>query len=73
MRDAAIAYAKEIAENAPLALISLRKQIRGGIADEVQKATDIEGFEQWHLQRTSDHKEGVKAVAERRPGNFTGS
>ena len=73
VRDAAIAYAREIAENAPLALISLRKQMRGHLADAVQAATDIEGFEQFHLQRTNDHKEGVKAVAERRPGNFTGT
>lgn len=73
VRDAAIAYAKEIAENAPLALISLRDQMRGELADAVQKATDREGFEQFHLQQTSDHKEGVKAVAERRVGNFTGS
>ena len=73
VREAAIAYAKEIAENAPLALISLRKQMRGDLADAVKAATDIEGFEQFHLQQTSDHKEGVKAVAERRPGNFTGS
>jgi len=70
MRAAAIDYAREIAENAPLALMSLRKQIRGDIADKVKAATDIEGFEQFHLQRTEDHKEGVKAVAERRPGNF---
>ncbi len=73
VREAAIAYAKEIAENAPLALISLREQMRGDLADAVQKATDREGFEQFHLQRTNDHKEGVKAVAERRPGDFTGT
>lgn len=73
VRDAAVAYAKEIAENAPLALISLRKQMRGDLAAAVQKATDVEGFEQFHLQLTNDHKEGVKSVAERRPGNFTGT
>ena len=73
VRDAAIAYAKEIAENAPLALISLRQQMRDGLADAVQKATDREGYEQFHLQRTNDHKEGVKAVSERRVGNFTGT
>ena len=73
VREAAIAYAREIAENAPLALISLRKQMRGDLADAVKAATDIEGFEQYHLQRTNDHKEGVKAVAERRAGNFTGT
>ncbi|MEM7218424.1 MAG: enoyl-CoA hydratase/isomerase family protein [Pseudomonadota bacterium] len=73
VRSAAIAYAREIAENAPLALISLREQMRGDLAAAVKTATDREGFEQFHLQRTSDHKEGVKAVAERRPGNFTGT
>lgn len=73
VRDAAIAYAKEISENAPLALVSLRKQMRGDLAAAVKAATDVEGFEQFHLQRTNDHKEGVKSVAERRPGNFTGT
>ncbi len=73
VREAAIAYAREIAENAPLALISLRAQMRDGLADAVQKATDREGFEQFNLQLTKDHKEGVKAVAERRVGNFTGT
>ena len=73
VRDAAIAYAREIAENAPLALMSVRKSLRGDLADAVKKATDHEGYEQFVLQQTSDHKEGVKAVAERRPGNFTGT
>ena len=54
-------------------IISLRDQMRGDLADAVKKATDREGFEQFHLQRTQDHKEGLKAVAERRIGNFTGS
>lgn len=73
VRDAAITYAREMAENAPLALISVRNSLRGDLADAVQKATDHEGVEQHYLQRTSDHKEGVKAVAERRPGHFTGA
>ena len=73
LRDAAVKYAKEIAVNAPLALMSVRKSMRGDLADAVKKATDHEGFEQYHLQQTNDHKEGVKAVAERRAGNFTGS
>ena len=32
--------------------------------------TDHEFVEQHRLQQTEDHKEGVRAVAERRPGNF---
>ena len=73
VRDAAVSYAREIAENAPLALISVRMQMRGDLADAVHRATDVEGYEQFVLQQTNDHKEGVKAVSERRPGNFIGS
>ena len=73
VRDAAIELAREIAENAPLALISLREQMRPGLADAVNAVTTIESREQKWLQQTNDHKEGVKAVAEKRPGNFTGT
>ena len=73
VRDSAVAYAREIAANAPLALMSVRNSMRGDLADAVQAATDHEGREQFRLQQTKDHKEGVKAVAERRIGNFTGS
>lgn len=72
VREEAIKYAQEIAENAPLALLSVRQSMRGDLADIVQAATDHEGVEQFHLQQTADYREGVKAVAERRPGNFQG-
>lgn len=72
VRSAAVAYAQEIAVNAPLALLSLRQQMRENLADVVQAATDREGVEQFHLQQTEDFKEGVKSVAERRAGNFQG-
>ena len=73
VRNAAIELASEMAVNAPLALVSLREQMRPGLADAVKATTDIEGREQYWLQRTADHKEGVKSVSERRNGNFTGS
>lgn len=72
VREAAIELAREIAENAPLAVVSVREQLRPGLADAVKATTDIEGREQFILQQTEDHKEGVKAVSERRPGNFKG-
>ncbi|MEC7369893.1 MAG: enoyl-CoA hydratase/isomerase family protein [Pseudomonadota bacterium] len=72
VRDKAIELAAEIAINAPLAVTEVREQLRPGLADAVQAATNIEGTAQFHLQRTADHKEGVKAVSERRPGNFKG-
>jgi enoyl-CoA hydratase/carnithine racemase len=71
IRDDAITLAREIAENAPLALVSVREQLRPGLADAVKATTDIESREQYWLQRTHDHKEGIKAVSERRAGNFT--
>jgi len=72
VRDSAIELAREIAENAPLAVVSVREQVRPGLADAVKATTDIEGREQFKLQQTEDHREGVKAVSERRPGNFKG-
>ena len=73
VRNAAVELATEIAENAPLALVSVREQLRPGLADAVEAVTTIESREQGWLQKTSDHKEGVKAVSERRVGNFTAS
>ena len=73
LRSEAIQLAAEIAENAPLAVVSVREQVRGQLADAVKATTDIEGRAQFFLQQTNDHKEGIKAVSERRPGQFTGS
>ncbi|MCH9820994.1 MAG: enoyl-CoA hydratase/isomerase family protein, partial [Gammaproteobacteria bacterium] len=73
IRSEAIQLAAEIAENAPLAVVSVREQVRGQLADAVKATTDIEGRAQFFLQQTTDHKEGIKAVSERRPGQFTGS
>lgn len=72
IREEAINLAEEIATSAPLALLSLREQMRPGLADAIKSTTDIEGKAQFYLQQTEDHKEGIKSVAERRPGNFVG-
>ena len=72
VRAAAIELAKEIAENAPLAVQSTRATMRAGLATAVKAATDHEFQEQAWLQKTEDHKEGIRAVADRRPGRFVG-
>lgn len=72
VREEALKLAGEIAENAPLAVMSVRATLRQGIAEAVKAQTDHEFVEQFRLQQTEDHKEGVRAVAERRPGNFQG-
>ena len=70
LRDTARELANEIAACAPLAVQSTRTTIRRGLPDAVRAQTDHEFAEQSWLIRTEDHKEGVRAVAERRPGNF---
>jgi enoyl-CoA hydratase/carnithine racemase len=72
LRETAMKLAAEIAENAPLAINSTRATMRRGLAEAVQAQTDLEFIEQDWLMRTEDHKEGIKAVAERRPGRFVG-
>ena len=72
VRTAALALAAEIASNAPLALLSVRATMRQGLADKIAAATDHELSEQQWLRGTEDAEEGIRAVAERRAGNFNG-
>lgn len=72
VREDALALAAEIAEGAPLALVSTRATLREGLAEAVARQTRHERAEQTWLFATDDHREGVRAVAERRAGNFTG-
>ena len=72
LRPAALRLAREIAENAPLAIVSTRKTLRGDLAAAVRAQTDKEALEQGWLRDTEDYREGVKSVSERRVGNFVG-
>jgi len=73
VRDEAIALASEIAEAAPLAVESTRETLRQGLADAVERQVQREFAEQLRLAQTQDHAEGIKAVTERRNGQFTRS
>ena len=73
VRSAALALAAEIAENAPLGLISTRATLRAGLADRVRQATERELAEQTRLRKTEDFNEGVRAMAERRLPSFSGN
>ncbi len=73
LRDEAHHLADEIAENAPLAVQSTRATLRAGLAAAVKAQTDHEFAEQTRLMQTQDFAEGIRAVAERRAGNFQGT
>ncbi|WP_309644242.1 enoyl-CoA hydratase/isomerase family protein [Phenylobacterium sp.] len=70
--SAAQHLADEIAGNAPLAVIATRKTLRSDLAAAVRARTNHEHAEQTILRATDDFAEGVRAVQERRPGNFQG-
>jgi enoyl-CoA hydratase/carnithine racemase len=72
VRASAIDLAGEIAVNAPLAVEAVNRTLRAGLADRVRAATAHEAAEQARLGATDDAREGMLAVAERRPGSFTG-
>jgi 2-(1,2-epoxy-1,2-dihydrophenyl)acetyl-CoA isomerase len=72
VRSAAHALAAEIAGSAPLAVRSIRATMRGDLAERVRAATDREAAEQDRLRETADWREGVRAMAERRPPRFQG-
>jgi enoyl-CoA hydratase/carnithine racemase len=73
LRDAAAAFARELSENAPLAVESTRATLRAGLAEAVRTQTDHELIEQTWLRATADFAEGVKSVNERRAGVFVGA
>ena len=73
LRDAARSRAAEIAASAPLAVRSIRRTMRRGLAERVRLATDHELVEQDWLRETNDFREGVRATAERRTPEFTGT
>jgi 2-(1,2-epoxy-1,2-dihydrophenyl)acetyl-CoA isomerase len=72
VRAEAHALAAEIAVSAPLATASIRATMRGDLAGRIRAATDREAAEQGRLLGTADFREGVRAMAERRPPRFEG-
>lgn len=72
VREVAMALAREIAANAPLAVVATKDTLRSGLAEAVRIQTGIEDHKQRELFETFDHQEGVAAVAQRRPGRFIG-
>lgn len=73
IETAAVEAATGIAAAAPIAVRSVRRTMRAGLADRVRAATERELSEQTVLIRTDDFREGVRARKERRAPKFTGT
>lgn len=72
LREATLTFAEQIAENAPLSLLTTRATLRGDLLEKVRATLVHEHGVQIELQKTEDFAEGVRAMSERRPGNFKG-
>lgn len=72
VRERTTALAREIAGSAPLAVQSIRATLRNGLAEEIARITNHELAEQSKLRTSDDFREGIAAMAERRPPDFKG-
>jgi enoyl-CoA hydratase/carnithine racemase len=72
VRDRAHGLAREIAGSAPLAVQSIRATLRAGLAGEIARITEHELAQQSRLRTSDDFREGIAAMAERRPPAFKG-
>ena len=66
------AMCAQLAANAPLALLAVRKTLTAGFAETARAAMRHEHEQQSLLKPTADHAEGVASVFERRDAHFTG-
>jgi enoyl-CoA hydratase/carnithine racemase len=72
LRAAAREFGDEIAAAGPLAVLEIRRTMRGSLAEQIRLATAREHEAQQMLRRTDDFREGVAAMADRRAPDFTG-
>jgi enoyl-CoA hydratase len=70
--DEAHALAREVADNAPIALRYLKQGLRLAFREAAAQASAWESFAQPVTMATKDVKEGLKAVKERRKPDFHG-
>jgi len=69
----ALALARSIADNAPLAVRATKRAIQRGLELQTRDAARLEAFAQAETITTGDAREGIAALLAKRPPRFTGS
>ncbi len=69
----ALALARTIADNAPLAVRATKRAIQRGLELQIRDAARLEAFAQAESLATADAREGIAALLGKRPPTFTGS
>jgi 2-(1,2-epoxy-1,2-dihydrophenyl)acetyl-CoA isomerase len=72
LREATVAWAKEIGKRAPLSLAATKKVMRHAMDNDWLSSFTLEAAEQQILTESDDAKEGVTAFLEKRTPNFKG-
>ncbi len=72
VRDAAIAWATELCQRAPLSLAATKKAMRFAMDNDWASAYDVEAELQKSLGQSDDAREGVQAFFEKRDPKFKG-
>lgn len=72
LREATLAWAKELGKRAPLSLAATKKVMRHAMDNDWLSCFTLEAAEQQILTESDDAKEGVAAFLEKRKPNFTG-
>jgi enoyl-CoA hydratase/carnithine racemase len=68
----AMAMARAIADNAPLAVRETKRAIHRGLALHIREAARAEAYAQAESLATDDAREGIAALLAKRPPKFTG-
>jgi enoyl-CoA hydratase/carnithine racemase len=68
----ALALARTIADNAPLAVRATKRAIQRGLALQIRDAARLEAYAQAETLATDDAREGIAALLAKRPPSFTG-
>src|SRR6185369_702102 len=71
--DEAMTLAREIADNAPIAVRATKRAIQRGLDLQIRDAARVEAYAQAESLQTSDAREGIAALLAKRRPTFTGS
>lgn len=72
LMPAALAFARKVAESAPLSVQTIKRLVRAGGDQDLTTALDMVASEMTVVRSSEDHKEAVAAFNEKRKPRFTG-